>query len=450
MPSFLRRLRGTWTLARLVRGQARYPFRPLERILEDQSANVRRMAAYAYENVPIYREAMDRAGLAPADFRTADDLSRLPLLERESYQRVPEKMTSRLYRPDRGLALTSAGSAGMPTTVHHDFRDLFLSAALSERFRSIIGALAGTGRRFREARLLHPDSLAHDMTDWHRANTLLPANFPVRRIVISMFNPPDDTLRRLAAFRPDVVAGYGSFLEGFLAPIDPAKRPAGLPRVVVYGADAMSAAGRKRISEDLGISVLSNYHAAEASRIGFECERHRGIHVNVDIHPLRIIDPDGRTLPPGEPGQVVVSNLSCRGTVTLNYRLGDIAAWIPGPCPCGRNLPVLSFPEGRKEDVLRLPSGKRTQARAGISFLDGEAGVWGYQVVQEARDRLRARLATAPGTDLQKLKAEVLAHFSERLEEAMAVDVDFVTSIERTRAGKHRTFLSAIAAAENP
>jgi len=60
----------------------------------------------------------------------------------------------------------------------------------------------------------------------------------------------------------------------------------------------------------------------------------------------------------GESGDVVVSNLVNRATVLLNYRLGDIARKLSRTCPCGRSLPLLSFPEGRNDEYLQLASGK--------------------------------------------------------------------------------------------
>ena len=88
------RLAATARMAYDAAGQARYPLRPLGRIEADQSRRVRRMAAYAYRYVPYYRETMDRLGLTPADFAGAQDLARLPILERDRLQRDPLYYTS--------------------------------------------------------------------------------------------------------------------------------------------------------------------------------------------------------------------------------------------------------------------------------------------------------------------------------------------------------------------
>ena len=130
------------------------------------------------------------------------------------------------------------------------------------------------------------------------------------------------------------------------------------PAIVTYGSDATSPAVRSLITENFGIAVLSGYGSYKAFGLGFECPAYLGFHINVDLYPMRLLDPGGREVPKGEPGEVVICNLVNRGTVLFNYRLGDLAAWLPGPYPCGRRLPLLSFIQRRVADWLQTPSGR--------------------------------------------------------------------------------------------
>ena len=42
----------------------------------------------------------------------------------------------------------------------------------------------------------------------------------------------------------------------------------------------------------------------------------------------------------------------------IRYRLGDLAARLPGRCRCGRGLGLLSPVQGRTRHVVRLPGGR--------------------------------------------------------------------------------------------
>jgi len=82
MHDMLRRLYWTWHLGCHYLKQVHYPFRSRDAVRHDQSRRIQRMVAHAYRFVPYYRETFDRLGLRPSDFRTVDDLARLPVLER--------------------------------------------------------------------------------------------------------------------------------------------------------------------------------------------------------------------------------------------------------------------------------------------------------------------------------------------------------------------------------
>ena len=99
----LKRLYWTLYLGFHYLKQYRYPFRSRAAVRNDQSRRIQRMVAHAYRFVPYYRETLDRLGLRPSDFRTVDDLARLPVLERRQIQFAPERFLSsaRSARPQR-------------------------------------------------------------------------------------------------------------------------------------------------------------------------------------------------------------------------------------------------------------------------------------------------------------------------------------------------------------
>ncbi len=166
-----------WTayLARHIKGQARFPFRPSSEIRQAQGARVRAMARHAWESVSLYREAFDRLGLTPEDVQTADDLARLPIVEREDLQLRVDALTSRLHPRHRCLRVRSGGSTGAPRTVYHNPAALFQNAAHGERERSIIAAAVGRSGGYREAVIGWPLGAAQNVPEFVRQRLLVPA-----------------------------------------------------------------------------------------------------------------------------------------------------------------------------------------------------------------------------------------------------------------------------------
>jgi hypothetical protein len=132
-----------------------------------------------------------------------------------------------------------------------------------------------------------------------------------------------------------------------------------MPRLWVYLGDMVPP---RTGSPPSSAAPLLVYGAMEAGTIGFQCERREGFHLNIDLCAVRVADADGRTLPPGEPGHIVLSSLDNRATILLNYRIGDRGVLAQAPCPCGRSLPLLASFEGRSSEMIRLGDGHQVSS----------------------------------------------------------------------------------------
>jgi phenylacetate-CoA ligase len=167
-----------------------------------------------------------------------------------------------------------------------------------------------------------------------------------------------------------------------------------------------------------------------------------GLHLNVDLYPVRVVGEAGQDLPVGETGEVVVSNLINPATVLLNYRLGDLAAFLPQECPCGRSLPMLSFPPGRSDDLITLTSGRMIHPQAVRTIFTVEDQVWQYQIVQHSSTRFSVKIVASKAADRQKLRDRVAAGFAERFGNEVSAEISFADSIDRTANGKFRPVIS--------
>jgi phenylacetate-CoA ligase len=432
-----KRLCWTGYLAYHMRGQARYPFKPLAAIKRDQARRVRKMVAYAYRQVPYYRETMDRLGLRPSDFGSAEDLGKLPILERRELQRDPENFVSKAHPVERCLLVRSGGSTGEPKTVYRDLPSLLQTRAHDERMRPVIAKTMGRTVGYRKTDIGSPASSFSKGRQFCRARSLSPRRVSVQHQDLSLLDSPEENVHLLNQFKPDVLQTYGSYLELLFPYLYATGEPFHRPKVVIYTSDDLSGSVRRLIEEEFKIPVFSSYQATEASRIGFECEGHLGLHLNIDLYPVRIVDPEGRTLSVGESGDVIISNLVNRATVLLNYRLGDIAALLPDRCSCGRSLPLLSFPQGRIDNWIELASGQlfHTQAVRTI-FSHDEADIWQYQVVQHTSKHLSVSVVAAETCDRQQTRERIAAECARKFGEGVTVDISFVDSIERTAGGK--------------
>ena len=438
----LKRLYWSAYLAYHLRGQARYPFKPLENIQRDQADRVRAIVAYAYRHVPYYRETMKRLGLQPSDIQNVNDLEKFPVIERESLQRDPEYFVSTARPLGEYLRLRSGGSSGAPRSVYYDARALFQNAAHGERERTIITAIIGRPVGYRETVFASPLSTDHEVQSFCSERGLFPRGVRIERQYLSLTAPPETNVPLLDGFKPDIIRSYGSYLMMLFPYLHDTRRPFHRPKVVSYSSDDLSDTVRHLINQEFSIPVFSTYEAIEAFKIGFECERHLGLHLNIDLYPVRIADEAGRTVAAGESGDVIVSNLVNYATVLLNYRLGDLAACLPQACACGRTLPLLSFPQGRSDDWIELEGGQLIHPQSVRTIFTDENQIWQYQVVQLTTRHFRVAIVAAPDCDREQMQARIKAKFVQRFGDAVSVTVTSEHSIDHTAGRKFRTVVS--------
>ena len=172
--------------------------------------------------------------------------------------------------------------------------------------------------------------------------------------------------------RPDIILGAGSHIETFFRAAAARGGPKHRAKALLYTWDHMSPGGRKLIEDTFGMPVISKYSAMECLKVGFTCEEREGFHLHEDLCQLTIVDRNGNRLPDGEPGEIVLSNLVNRGSVLLNYRIGDLGRISTAACAAGGRTHVLADLEGRTSEYVAKPTarspGRTSSPRRSTAF----------------------------------------------------------------------------------
>jgi phenylacetate-CoA ligase len=143
------------------------------------------------------------------------------------------------------------------------------------------------------------------------------------------------------------------------------------------------------LEQDLRIPVLMSYQSNESLKIGFECEERNGYHLHEDLCIVRILDENGHSVPDGETGRVIITNLVNRGTVLINYDQGDTGRIISGPCPCGRTFRRLELGKTRSNPLLKTPDGRVIHSAEIIMPAAKWPEVMMVQIIVERPDKWR-------------------------------------------------------------
>lgn len=435
------RLCGSATVAFHLRGQRDVPYWARPRVEALRDHRVRRTVAYAARNVPYYREWFSSQKADPRDIRSAADLKHLPVLDRELVRSQPRLFLAETSQARGGLSFLTSGSTGVPLEIFHDRRSLLANIAFGERERDPVNRACGKFRP-KELYVGYESSTFKKVIAFYQESVLLPVR-PQRRFV-SLQEPIENVAALNNTERPDVLVGYGGWLDLFFRTVAARGIEIHRPKMVMYMGEALPHGGRAFIEQNFGIPVLSRYNAVESFKIGFFCEHRTGFHLHEDLCHVRIVSPDGMDAFPGGQGEVVLSNLVNRATVLLNYPLGDMASLSTEGCACGRTFRLLSELEGRVEDIVALPGGRSVHPRTIWEVLKADPDLLQYQLIQHETLRFELRLSTADEPAYQRVRGRALPRLQEILGPGAVIESKYEGGIAPRPAGKFRAVQSRI------
>jgi phenylacetate-CoA ligase len=106
------------------------------------------------------------------------------------------------------------------------------------------------------------------------------------------------------------------------------------------------------LARAFGPAIFETYGSRETMLIAAECEAHDGMHIQEENLVVEVVR-DRRAVPPGEPGDVVVTDLHNFGMPMIRYVNGDVAILAASVvCACGRGLARVARVDGRRADTL--------------------------------------------------------------------------------------------------
>lgn len=308
---------------------------PREALAALQSERLRQMVRYVYARAPFWRGKFDAAGLSPENITGIDDLPKIPFCTKDELQR------DQLQHPPFGSYVCSDRSTWRYYAATSGTTGRPLRRVLSARD---FGYLLD---RFRRKPLLKPGDIALILgpTDGLLGPTIaIESSRCVGALpVAASLYDTETKVRMIAELRPAFITGTASYLLRILEVaerlgIDLAQ--AGVRVISSVGEPgAALAATRKRLQDGFGGAAISDgYGLTELFPLGGRCAGNDALHIAPDLALTEVVDPGtGAPVPPGQLGEVVVTNLICDTQPLLRFRTRDLSRLATDPvCPaCG-------------------------------------------------------------------------------------------------------------------
>lgn len=402
-----------------------------------QAARLRRLLRRAAETVPYYRKWWSSHGSAGSR-RISLDLQDWPILGKEELRRNPGAFLVDGAKRRRLFSLHTSGSTGTPLHLWISRRDLQRWYGLFEaRWRGWYGVSRFDRWAILGGQLVvEPGRTRPPFWVWNRG---------LRQLYLSAYHLTRESalhyIHALQRHRVVYVLGYPSGLfELAREVLAQGLEPPDL-RVVISNAEPLRPHQRDVISRAFRCPVRDTYGMAEMVAAAGECE-HGTMHLWPEAGIVEVLDEKDRPVSPGEAGRLVCTGLINGHMPLIRYEVGDRGVLAPPGkrCPCGRTLPILLGVEGRIDDVVVTPDGRRV-GRLDTVF-KSDLPIVEAQVVQESLAHLTVKVVEEDGFD-ERTRAEIAARLRERVG-PMNIRVQSVPGIPRGPNGKFRAVVSRI------
>jgi phenylacetate-CoA ligase len=312
---------------------------------ELQLKRLRQTVAQAARS-PFYGRRLEEAGVTAASLRTPEDIRRLPFTTKDDLRAHGQEMLTRPLA-DMVRLHASSGTSGQATVIYYTRQDVETWADLVARSLYMTGMRATDVFQNMMGYGLFTGGLGLHYGAERLGALTIPAGAGNSRRQLQL-------MQQFGTTAIHIIPSYGLYLLNTFAQmgLDPLELPL---RLAFLGAEPHSEDMRRRLEDAYGFKGYNSYGLSEMNGPGvaFECPEQNGMHVWEDAFWLEVLDPQTLApVPPGQPGELIFTNLAREGMPLLRYRSRDLASYDDAPCPCGRGFRRLSRIMGRTDDMV--------------------------------------------------------------------------------------------------
>jgi phenylacetate-CoA ligase len=240
----------------------------------------------------------------------------------------------------------------------------------------------------------------------------------------------------------DYYAGYPSIIFVLARLIEEGGyEVAAPPRMIFTGAENLYDNHRRLMQNVFNAGVTDEYGFSEGCGNASRCERdvfHEDFEFGIlECAESRSIDRDARQ------GRIIATGFGSYGMPFIRYDVGDVGTWKDAACACGRSSKVLTRIDGRVEDFVITPEGRKI-LRFDYVFKEAH-NVRDAQVVQREIGEITllvVRRHAYSQVDEDHLRREI----RNRISSTLLVAFEYVDEIEREPNGKIRAVKSLVGA----
>ena len=418
-----------------------------EAVQRVQKERLEALMRFAWENTPYYKEALGKAKVVESGGQVRlERLEEVPFLTKEIIVREFDRLKSRDIASRRWSPNSSGGSTGEPVTFlqDRDYENGTIAATL------FFFSMAGKEMGERELKLWGSERDIFEGSIGWREKT---RNWLYHRMLLNSFRMGERELGRYVAqwnaFRPKVVWSYVDSAYELARFVEAKGLEIYSPRAIILTAGTLAAEMRRYIEKVLKTTVLNQYGSREVGGIAAECPHQHGLHLFEWKQFVEIIGPQGQRLPPGQEGEIAVTNLENYVMPMIRFRIGDRGILGVQQPSCKYPLRVLEKVTGRITNHFVRPDGQLIHGEYFTHLFYFRPWVKRFQVAQKALDLVICYVVGEKEKSAGDAR-EITEKIRLVMGENCRVEFQFVPEIPPLRSGKYLFTVSEVLRPSHP
>ncbi len=403
---------------------------PIDELKKAQWQKLKNILSFAKENVPYYKDKLSRVDVD--SLTTFEEFAAVvPILTKEDVRKNIDNLISSKYEKSNLAHAKTGGSTGVSLDLYMDKYCQELRNAAAMRSDIWSGWNIGEERGALWGNIPKNPSLKSRIRNF----------FLTRTVSLDTMNMNEKTMRAFAEtlHKQNIKNLFGHAHSIYLFAEFCKKNGINLNMKSIIATSMMLLDNEREVIEEVfKCKVQNRYGCEEVSLIASECEKHNGLHLNIDHLYIEFLKNDTAPAKPGEIGAIVVTDLINYGMPLIRYKVGDYGVPSERKCDCGRGLPLMERIVGRVADFLKRRDGSEV---AGISMIERTLtkikGIEQLQIIQKkiAEFELNVVQDSSYTADSEiMLVKEIKDVFGGDI----SVKINYVTKIRQDRNGKYR------------
>jgi len=404
----------------------------IEQIRDYQQEKICQLLTIAVLQVPYYKDYWSRRR-RKGDKASWEILDNWPVLHKADIRNNPKAFVvdgGRFFYKEH-----TSGSTGTPLTLYQSRKTLHKWYALyearvrqwNEISRNDNWAIIG-GQLVTKFNQLRPPFWV-----W---------NHPFHQLYLSTYHISATNVQSyfsaLRDHKIQTITGYPSALTALARFAEELKLDAPSMKVIISNAEPLFDFQREVIGKTFRCPIINTYGMSELVCGASECN-HGSMHIWPEAGLIEIFDDNTEQLVVhNNIGRIVTTGLINLDMPLIRYETGDRGSLKYEKCSCGKNSPLIDKIEGRMDDVIITPDGRKIGRLDPVFKTD--IPIIEAQIIQEKLDTIRIKFIPGKNYDHDK---QLTIRLRERLGEINII-LERVERIQRGANGKFKAVISLI------